>query len=180
MLGIQSSQLSQRMALRGTLFRGNCSCIPAARSRGNFASERIACMRDVIHRERITCRTRRFIRGKTKNKQRAGGSRQKKRKRRIEGDLRSIKVSPGNVVSSSLPLAFLSPPIRCGPYDRIFTSVSNVLEEYIIHSREVTASRYSHYIHAALHRHAGLVNLKLSNHSLPRFQSYVTLGSSLG
>lgn len=83
--------------VRDTLFRSGCSCIPAARSRGNFASERIACMRDVIHRERITCRTRRFIGGKTKNKHQAGGLWRKKK--RIEGNLRSIKVSPGNVAS---------------------------------------------------------------------------------
>lgn len=136
--------------VRDTLFRGGCSCIPAARSRGNFASERIACMRDVIHRERITCRTRRFIGGKTKNKHQAGGLWRKKK--RIEGNLRSIKVSPGNVASFPSSLSLLSPPIRCGLYDRIFTSVSNVLEEYIIHPGECDVSRCSRYIYMALHR----------------------------
>lgn len=136
--------------VRDTLFRGGCSCIPAARSRGNFASERIACMRDVIHRERITCRTRRFIGGKTKNKHQAGGLWRKKTDR---GESSIHQSQPGkHRVVPFLSLSLLSLPIHCGPYDRIFTSVSNVLEEYIIHPGECDVSRCSRYIHMALHR----------------------------
>lgn len=118
------------MTLRGTLFRGNCSCIPAAWSRGNFASERIACMRDVIPPWENNLSDAAFY--PRKNKKQTPSRWFATKKRRIEGDLRSIKVNPGND-ARSLPLSPLSPPICYGPYDRIFTSVSNVLEEYIIH-----------------------------------------------
>lgn len=64
-----------------------------------------------FRRERITCRMRRFIRGKIKNKHRAVVRDGKKR--RIEGDLRSIKVSPGNAAASPSSLASVtSDPLR--------------------------------------------------------------------
>lgn len=145
-----------------------------SRSSGNFASERIACMRDVIHRERITCRTRRFNHGKIKNKHRAGGSRRKKR--RIEGDLRSIKVSP----SCRLPFPSRVCHLRSAAGRMIkFLQACRISSKNILSILEVTASRCSHYIHAVLQRHAELVNLELSNRSLPRLRSYIIRGFSL-
>lgn len=91
------------MTLRGTLFRGNCSCIPAARSRGNFASERIACMRDVIPPWENNLSDAAFY--PRKNKKQTPSRWFATKKRRIEGDLRSIKVNPGNDASSPFSLA---------------------------------------------------------------------------
>lgn len=91
-----------------SLIWGNCSCVLHLAMNSHPSTSCAYTTRSVIHRERITCRTRRFICGKIKNKHRAGDLRRKKEGKWIEGDLRSIKVSPGNVASSSLPLPPLS------------------------------------------------------------------------
>lgn len=53
---------------------GNCSCVLHLAMNSHPSTSCAYRIRNVIHRERITCRTRRFICGKIKNKHRAGGS----------------------------------------------------------------------------------------------------------
>lgn len=62
-----------------SLIWGNCSCVLHLAMNSHPSTSCACTTRSVIHRERITCRTRRFICGKIKNKHRAGGSRRKKR-----------------------------------------------------------------------------------------------------
>lgn len=118
-----------------SLVWGNCSCVLHLAMNSHPSTSRAYRMRSVINRERITCWTRRFYLWKNKKQTPSRWLVMKKEGRWIEGDLRFIKVNPGNVASFSLPLPplCLSPLIRYEPYDRIFTSASNVLEEYIIH-----------------------------------------------
>lgn len=60
--------------ITGSLVWGNCSCVLHLAMNSHPSTSCAYRMRNVIHRERITCRTRRFICGKIKNKHRAGGS----------------------------------------------------------------------------------------------------------
>jgi len=160
------------MALRGTLFRGDCSCKPAARSRGNFASERIACMRDVIYRERITCPTRRFIRGKTKNKHRVGDSRRKKKdgSREIFDPSKSARETS----RGPLPLSPLSPPIRLQAVRSNFYKRVECPRGIYYPSWKLLPAVARITLRTALHRYSEFINRELSNRSLPRLQYYIT------
>lgn len=121
----------------GSLIWGNCSCVLHLAMNSHLSTSCAYMTRSVIHRERITCRTRRFICGKIKNKHRAGDLRRKKRVNGSRGIFDPSKSARETSRRPPFPYHHcLSPPIRCELCDRIFTSVSNVLEEYIIHLRD--------------------------------------------
>lgn len=131
----------------GSLVWGNCSCVLHLAMNSHPSASCAYTTRSVIHRERITCPTRRFICRKIKNKHRAGGLR---RKKRVDGS-RGI-FDPSKSPRETSP----RPPFLCHRYVCHLQSAANrtikflqacrMSSKNILSILGIIPSRYSRYV----------------------------------
>lgn len=85
----------------------------------------------------------------------------KEEKSRVDGSkipFDPSKSTRGNVPPSpTVASSVTSNPLRSGPCDRIFTSVSNVLEEYIIHLGDYSQPLLKRCVECRLHWHSEFI-----------------------